>query len=93
MKLIENAGPVLLKSYTTWFSMLAAGLAGVEVFHAELVKLLPLMQPFLSEGVSAKAAAVTAMLIPLVRVIQQASVAIQSTVDVTIDEVRKRGGV
>lgn len=90
MKLIENAGPVLLKSYTTWMAILTAVLVGVEVFHGQLVELLPLLQPFLSEGVAAKVAAFTAMLIPLVRVVRQASVAIKTTVDATLGEARGR---
>jgi hypothetical protein len=93
MKLIENAGPVLLKSYTTWMAVVTAVLVGVEAFHAQVVDLLPLLSPFLSEGVAAKLAGLTAMLIPLVRVIRQASIAVTSTVDATMDHVRKRGGV
>lgn len=89
MKLIENAGPVLMKSYTTWMSVLTAILLGVEAFHAQAVELLPLLEPFLSEGAAAKLAGLTAMLIPLVRVIRQSSVA----VDATVETIRKNGGV
>lgn len=92
MQLIDNAGPVLLKSYTTWMAVITAMLVGVEAFHAQVVELLPLLQPFLSEGAAAKVAALTAMMIPLVRVVRQASLAVSATVDATMAHVRKNGG-
>lgn len=81
MKLIDNPGPVLRRSYTTWMAVLTAVLVGVEAFHEQFIVLLPLLQPFLSEGAAAKLAAFTALLIPVVRVIRQTSIAVAAAAD------------
>ena len=80
MKLIDNWKAVLLKSWTVWLSM-ASALAGfVEMTHADLAALLPVLQPFLTDRQAGTLAAVLAALVPLARVIKQASLAVASVV-------------
>ena len=80
MKLIDNWKAVLLNSWAVWLSM-ASALAGfVEMAHADLAALLPVLQPFLTDRQAGDLAIVLAALVPLVRVLKQASLAVASVV-------------
>lgn len=71
MKLIDNWRTVLLRAWTVWLAVLAALAGVVEAVHADVVALLPLLQPYLSDGQAAKLAAICAAAVPLARIVKQ----------------------
>lgn len=93
MKLIENAGPVLQKSYTTWMAVLAFVLGIVEYLDSQIATILPLLKPFISDSQAGLVATLVTALIPIVRVLPQASLQVKKAVDDAVDAMRKNGGV
>lgn len=92
MKLIDNAGPVLKKSYTTWMAALAFVLGIVEYLDSQIATILPLLKPFISDSQAGLVATVVTALIPIARVLPQASLQIKQAVDDAVEKFRKNGG-
>lgn len=74
MTLVDNWKTILLRAWTVWLAVLASLAGTVEVIHADLVQLLPLLQPYLSDSQGAKVAALCAALLPLARIVKQTGI-------------------
>lgn len=74
IKLVENWPAILRRAYSVWLAALASAAALVEVIHADIVALLPLLAPYLSDSQGAKLAAVCTALLPLARIVKQVAV-------------------
>lgn len=70
---VDNASDVLKKSQVVWGAVAAFLLGLAETQQAELVQLLPLLQPYVAPGTFLKLAMFVNLVLPLLRVIKQAS--------------------
>lgn len=77
LELIPNWRRVLLRSWTVFVAVLSGLLASAEAMHADLMALLPVLQPYVQEGTAAIASAVLAGLVPVVRIFRQASLHVE----------------
>ncbi|MDP1686895.1 hypothetical protein [Hydrogenophaga sp.] len=76
LELVPNWKRVLLRSWAVLMAVLSGLLASAEAMHADLMALLPVLQPYVQEGTAAIASAVVAGLVPVVRIFRQASLAV-----------------
>lgn len=72
IELVPNWRRVLLRAWTVWVAILSALLGSAEVYHAELMQLLPALQQYLEPGTAGKASLALALAMPVVRIIRQA---------------------
>lgn len=72
IELVPNWRRVLRRAWTVWLAVLSALLASAEIYHAELVQLLPVLQGYLEPGTAMKLNLVLAVSMPVVRIIRQA---------------------
>ncbi len=72
LELVPNWSRVLRRAWTVWLAVLSALLASAEVYHAELMQLLPVVQPYLAPGTAGKWSALLMAALPVVRIIRQA---------------------
>lgn len=73
LELVPNWKRVLLRSWTVLVALCAGLLASAEAMHADLMALLPVLQPYVKEGTAAIAATLLSALVPVVRIFRQAS--------------------
>lgn len=85
--LVENWRKVLVRSYTVWFAVVSALFAAVELWHADVLALLPMIAPFLPPKMAGLISFFTTGLIPLVRIIKQVKVAIAEASKVTVVDI------
>lgn len=72
IELVPNWKRVLFRAWTVWVAVFSALLGSAEVYHAELVQLLPLLQDHLAPGTAGKWSLLLAAMLPVVRIIRQA---------------------
>lgn len=79
-QLVEDWARVLRRSWAVWLAVASAIAGVVELNHADLAQLLPLLAPWLGDRQAGTLASVLAAAVPLVRVIKQASLAVDQAI-------------
>jgi hypothetical protein len=72
IELVPNWGRVLRRAWTVWVALASALLGSAEIYHAELMQLLPLLRDHLAPGTAGKLSMALALALPVVRIIRQA---------------------
>ena len=73
LPIVDNWRAILRRAWTVWLAALAAVAGFVEVTHADILAALPALTPYLGDSQAAKVAALAAALLPLARIVKQAT--------------------
>lgn len=73
IRLAPNWKQILVRAWTVWLAVISALASYVQTVHADVVALLPVLKPYLSEGQAGLVALAAAAMVPLARIIKQAS--------------------
>lgn len=74
--LVPNWKQVLTRAWAVWLAVISALATYLQMVQADVLELLPALQPYLGEGQAGKVALVTAVMVPLVRIVKQTSLVI-----------------
>lgn len=80
-ELVEDWARVLRRSWAVWLAITSAIAGVVEINHADIAQLLPLLSPWLGDRQAGTLASVLAAAVPLVRIVKQASLAVDKAIN------------
>lgn len=72
LQFIPDARRVLLRAWSAWLGLAAALFGSVEYYHAHLVQLLPIVQPYLKPGTALGLSMALGLMVPIARIVKQA---------------------